>query len=91
MVNVGSISHGVINVGASPLGGLVLACDMLWQMGEVVQMTGFIGMIPCRWWTISMVLAWAVRADRNKVAAAAKVKKGSGGGGCWSRGLTWQS
>ena len=46
---MGSMAHGVIDVVVRPLGGLVLAHGTLWQTGDMVQMTGFMGAIPCGW------------------------------------------
>ena len=34
------------------LGGPVFAGGTLWQTGDMVQMTGFVGAIPCRWQTV---------------------------------------
>ena len=48
-VNMGSMACGAMDAVACPLGGLVLARGTSWRTGDVVQMMGFVGVIPCRW------------------------------------------
>ena len=57
----------------------------LWQMGHVVQMMGFIGAIPCGWWT-----GVELGVGRNGVVGAVG-KNNSGSGGYCSRGFVWRS